>query len=202
VVFVLVGALIVAMQSGRMTDTDPNPPIAGDSPEAVERPEVEALLSLSAEVMATEAFSYRDDHDDVAVQYAPSRRVLQRSSPRTDNWRYQLLLDGEGFVSSVGERWMNLPDGSHLTLLFVIDPRVQLEISTAAQFEPDESVGGRPTFVVAAEVDTDAFVEHVSPPEDLEGSVRELLDGASVRFWIDPHNHRVLRMEWTAPASE
>ncbi len=195
----LVIGFVVAMDSGRLTGGGSEMSAVGDTP--AERPEIGELLTLSSQAMANETFVYRDDDDLISIEYAPPRSILQWSSPRTDNFRHLLVLDGEAYVSSFGERWLAV-DAPYIATLLVSDPRVQLELTTEGRFEADERVAGHETFVVAAEVDVDAFIDQLWPPDDSGSSAGGFLDGMEVRFWIDQRDHLVRRLEWTRPGSD
>jgi len=195
---VLMIGFAIALNSGRLT--------VGGSETSLgrvpERPEVGELVTLSSRAMSDERFVYQHDDDLVTIEYAPPRDILQWNAPQTDNFRYLLVLDGEGYASSSGMRWLAMGDAPYLATLLMSDPRVQLEVIAQGQFAADERVEGRATFVVTAEVDVEAFIEQLWPLDEIDGSPRDFLDGIRVRLWIDQRDYLVRRLEWSRPGSD
>jgi hypothetical protein len=172
----------------------------------------ERLLARSAEVMARETFSFRGacDYCDepTVLEYAPPERIRVTSgSPRGDNWPYYLYLDGTGYFSQEGKRWLTDGESGNAWLAGysrIVDPRVLLTVVEDPEDQGSEVVRGRTTRMVSGGLDFEAMLAAV--PAELRsaggGRAREIWESATATFWIDTTDHRLLRLRVESPIEE
>ncbi len=163
------------------------------------------ILSAASEAMAMESFSHTISDcplcpPPIVTEYAPPDAVKRSNSKGHDDWPYNLILDGKGYVSSAGQRWRSGEGALSFTGMLISDPRTLLPVAKNARIETADTVAGRRATVIAAELDFDKYVVRLPPAIEHpdEAFLREWLGAARLRFWIDRENHRVLQTELTS----
>jgi hypothetical protein len=167
----------------------------------------EALIAATADAMAEASFSYRVTNcplcpPPVVTEYAPPDRLMLSNSKGHDDWQYYLWTDGQGYFSSTGKRWLEGDGAQRLAFVLLSDPRFLLSVTTEASVQGSEKIDGRDASVLATNLDFDEYLQKLPAvlrfPE-LEAEFRRRFDGASIRFWIDNLDHRVLQLEFRPP---
>jgi hypothetical protein len=167
------------------------------------------FLSAASDAMAGESFSFTQDCPNCSpaelFEFAPPHSAKLSHGSGHDAWPYALILDGQGYLSGDGKRWLTGQEALEFLNLTLLDPRVLLNVTQSPERERDASVDGTEVVVIAGDLDVDAYLDRLLPTLLREAEARSgihgLLDGTGVRFWIDRESHRVVQMELT-PAGE
>jgi hypothetical protein len=137
------------------------------------------------------------------VEYAPEERIEVSKTTGSDNWNYSLIIDGTGYVSNGGVRWITGNIGSLMTLR-LLDPRSLVTWTLDENLEGDTEFDGQPVTVVGADLDVEAFLdslEVVSLDSETRQVIRGGFAGIALRFWLD-REARVLQMEISSADGE
>lgn len=170
-----------------------------------DRDDLHGIISASKDVMLGSSFTNiqagcSSCTQPMVTEYAPPDRFMVSGLEGNENWAKYLYLDGKGYVSSEGERWLD-DSGAFLAPFLLRDPRLLLRIAEAPQLQATEVIDGEEANIVAGELDWQRYLE--SLPQDwwlsgFEAEIRPRFEGALIRFWIDADDYRVLQVELQA----
>jgi hypothetical protein len=133
-------------------------------------------------------------------EFAPPDRIMLRNAKGHDDWPFALFSDGKAFFSQEGRRWREGVSAQAYAMLLA-DPRFLLDVTHTPRLGGVEELENGETTVVVTEFDFDLFLGRLPPslePEDEEdfAEMREVFQGAVIRFWVDNANRRVRQLDW------